>query len=76
MVVLTLHFEVLKQLSPAMYSIRLLCQWKVHNVFHENLIPYKETAIHGLNYSQLPPDLIDGEDEFEVEQILDMKQMG
>ena len=50
---------------------------KVHNVFHANLImPYKETAIHGPNYSQPPPDLVDGEEEFEVEQILDMKQMG
>ena len=46
-------------------------------MFHANLItPYKETAIHGPNYSRPPPDLVDGEEEFEVEQILDMKQMG
>ena len=46
-------------------------------MFHANLItPYKETAIHGPNYSWPPPDLVDGEEEFEVEQILDMKQMG
>ena len=40
------------------------------------ITPYKETAIHGPNYSQPPPDLVDGEEEFEVEQILNMKQMG
>ena len=46
-------------------------------MFHANLImPYKETVIHGPNYSRPPPDLIDGEEEFKVEQILDMKQMG
>ena len=46
-------------------------------MFHANLItPYKEMTIHGPNYSRPPPDLVDGEEEFEVEQILDMKQMG
>ena len=46
-------------------------------MFHANLItPYKETAIHGLNYSRPPPDLVDGEEEFKVEQILDMEQTG
>ena len=70
-------FKDLKQLSPAVYKIRILCQCKVHNVFHANLItPYKETVIHGPNYSRPPPDLVNGEEEFEVEQILDMKQMG
>ena len=32
--------------------------------------------MHGPNYSRPPPDLVDGEEEFEVEQILDMKQIG
>ena len=59
------------------YEIRIPCQWKIHNVFHANLImPYKEMVIHGPNYSWPPPDLVDGEEEFEVEQILNMKQMG
>ena len=51
--------------------------WKIHNVFHANLItPYKETELHGPNYTWPPPDLVDGEEEFEVEKIIDMKQMG
>ena len=70
-------FKIVEQLSPAVYSIKILQQWKIHNVFHANLItPYKETTIHGPNYSRLPPDLINGVEEFEVEQILDMKQIG
>ena len=45
-------FKVLEQLSPTEYGIRILCQWKIYNVFHANLItPYKETAIHRPNYS-------------------------
>ena len=56
-------FKILKRLSPAVYEIRIPCQWKIHNVFHANLItPYKETVIHGPNYSWPPPDLVDGEE--------------
>ena len=70
-------FKVMKQLPPAVYQINIPCHWKIHNVFHANLItPYIETTIHGLNYSQPPPDLVDREEEFEVEQILRMKQIG
>ena len=70
-------FKVMKKLSPAVYKIRIPHQWKIHNVFHANLItPYKEMAIHRPNYSQPPPDLVDGEEELEVEQIINMKQMG
>ena len=67
----------MKQLSPAVYKIKIPCQWKVHNVFHANLImPYKETVMHGPNYSRPPPDLVDEEEEFKVEQIFGMKEMG
>ena len=56
-------FKVMRQLSPAVYKIRIPHQWKVHSVFHANLItPYKEMAIHGPNYCQPPPDLVDGEE--------------
>ena len=52
-------------------------QWKIHNIFHANLItPYKETELHGLNFTQPPPDFIDGKPEYKVEKILDKKQKG
>ena len=70
-------FKVMKQLTPAVYKIRIPRHWKIYDVFCANLItPYKETTMHGPNYSRPPPDLVDGEEEFKVEQILDMKQMG
>jgi hypothetical protein len=34
------------------------------------LTPYKETEKHGPNFLELPPDLIDGKEEWEVEEIL------
>src|SRR6266702_1416259 len=46
-------------------------------MFHANLItPYKETELHGTNFTRLPPDLIEGEQEFEVEKILDAQPRG
>ena len=45
-----------------------------HDIFHTKLLhPYKETEEHGENFTEPPPDLIDSEPEWEVEQILDMR---
>jgi len=47
-------------------------QWSIHDIFHINLLtPYHKTMIHGLNYSRPPSDLIDDQEEYEVEKILD-----
>jgi hypothetical protein len=44
--------------------------WSIHNVFYASLLsPYSETPLHGPNFSQPPPDLINGKEEYEVEQI-------
>ena len=70
-------FKILKQMSPVVYWVEIPKHWKIHNVFHANLItPYKETELHGPNFTRPPPDLVDGEEEYEVEKIIDMKQMG
>ena len=44
---------------------------KIHDVFHVDLlIPYKETEAYGNAYPQPPPELIDGQEEYEVEEII------
>jgi hypothetical protein len=40
------------------------------------LTPYIEMAMHGPNYVEPPPDIIEGEPEWEVEQILDTRTFG
>ena len=47
--------------------------WKrIHPVFHASLLtPYVETPEHGPNFLEPVPDLVDGEEEFEVELIPD-----
>ena len=65
-------FTITKQINPVMYQLTLPATWQIHPVFHVSLLsPYVETDAHGPNYSRPPPDLIGGEEFFEVEQIRD-----
>ncbi len=46
-------------------------------MFHVDLLmPYKETEFHGRNFEWPLPDLIDGEEEYEVERITDFRHFG
>src|ERR1700680_4254704 len=59
-------------MSPVTYRLKLPTSLKIHNVFHVDLLtPYCETQEHGENYAQPPPELIDGEEEYQVEEIID-----
>jgi Chromo (CHRromatin Organisation MOdifier) domain len=59
------------------YHIQLPPHWHIHNVFYVSLLtPYKETDAHGHNFPELPPDLIEGEPKYEVDQILAVRRHG
>jgi hypothetical protein len=65
-------FEITEAISPVAYQLNLPEQWKIHNVFHASLLtPYKETEEHGPNYEGQLPDLVEGQEEWEVEKVLD-----
>jgi hypothetical protein len=54
-------FPIIRVLSPITYELHLLVQWKLHPVFHVDLLtPYYETEFHGANYDKPPPDLSTG----------------
>jgi Chromo (CHRromatin Organisation MOdifier) domain len=64
-------------MSPVNYRLELPMQWSIHPVFHTDLLtPYRETPTHGVNYQRPPPDLVDGEEEYEIEKILDSRRYG
>jgi hypothetical protein len=70
-------FKVIKVLSPVSYQLALPTQWSIHPVFHIDLLtPYRETITHGPNYQRPLPDLVDGEEEYSVEKILDSRKFG
>ena len=59
------------------YQLILPATWKLHPVFHTDLLtPYRETPLHGRNYARPPPDLVADQEEYEVEKVLDVRQYG
>ncbi len=70
-------FPIKKVLSDVSYELELPPQWKIHPVIHANLLtPYKETALHRPNYTRPALDLIDGEEEYEVEEVQQVRRQG
>ena len=70
-------FKVVQVMSPVNYHLKLPTQWSIHPVFHIDLLtPYRETITHGPNYQHPPPDLVNNEEEYEVEKILDSRLFG
>ncbi|ESK81775.1 hypothetical protein Moror_5377, partial [Moniliophthora roreri MCA 2997] len=64
-------FKILEILGPVTYRLDLPHQWKIHPVFHAALLlPYKETEAHGPGFTEPPPDLIEGFEEYEVEAVV------
>src|SRR6266702_1367216 len=64
-------------MSPVNYRLKLPTQWSIHNVCHIDLLtPYRETDIHGSNYSRPAPDLVNDKEEYEVEKVLDTRRFG
>ena len=70
-------FPIKRALSTITYQLTLPEQWKIHDVFHVDLLtPYRETEFHGPNYARPPPDLINEEEQYKVEQVLDERNYG
>ena len=69
-------FKVLEAKGNGVYLLDLPKTWNnIHHVFNERkLTPYIETEEHGPNYLRPPPDLIEGEEEFEVEAIVNHRK--
>ena len=67
-------FKVIQVMSLVNYRLELPTQWSIHPVFHIDLLtPYHETTMHGANYQCLPLDLVDREEEYEIEAIIDSR---
>jgi Chromo (CHRromatin Organisation MOdifier) domain len=70
-------FTITKKVSPVVFKLELPSHWQIHNVFHVLLLtPYKETEEHGRNFAQPALELIEGEEEYEVEQVLNSRRWG
>ena len=71
-------FTIAEKLSNVTFRLewpdRLI---KIHPVFHASkLVPYTKSQFKGQEYPMPPPDIIDGEEEWEVEKILKSRRTG
>ena len=67
--------RIRRRISNWAYKLELPTQWKVHPVFHVNLLSrYQQMEVHGAQQPWILPDLIKGSEEWEVEAILGHKQ--
>ena len=70
-------FEIVKVIGPVTYQLKLPETWKIHNVFHAALLrQYRETEVYRANYLRPPPELVEGEEVYEVKNILKHRRRG
>jgi hypothetical protein len=61
-----------KQVNVVAFQLKLQSSMKIHHVFHVSLLkPYHASTIIGKIHDPLPPIEIDGDQEYEMEDILD-----
>jgi Chromo (CHRromatin Organisation MOdifier) domain len=70
-------FPITDVILPVVCRLTLPPSWKIHNVFHVSLLtPYKEMEEHRPNFAKPPPELIEEQEEYEVEQVLASRLYG
>ena len=70
-------FTITDKISSVVFRLALPGHWAIHNIFHASLlIPYHKTSKHSVNFLEPPPEIIEGEEEYEVKQIVNSWRYG
>ena len=70
-------FEIIEEILPVVYKLWLLSAWHIHDVFHALLLtPQVITPKYGIPPEPPLLELVDGESEYEVKNILRHKFVG
>ncbi|EGO03080.1 hypothetical protein SERLA73DRAFT_24846, partial [Serpula lacrymans var. lacrymans S7.3] len=69
-------FEILEKIGESAYKLALPPTWRpIHPVFNEiKLTPYREAQFPSQQKPKpIPPVIVDGQEEYEVEEVLDSR---
>ncbi len=68
-------FTILDKARASAYKLKLPPHWKIHPCFNEKLLtPFISPAFPNQEQPPpLPPDLVNDEEEFEIEEVLDSR---
>ena len=70
-------FKILEKIGPAAYRLEIPENWQIHNVFNQNLLTkWKKPSSTKQEQAPPPPaEIVGGEIEYEVEEILDKRKI-
>ena len=66
-------FQVLSQLGPVAYKLDIPPNWKIHPTLHVSLL--RKFVRDGRTVPPPPPEIVDGEVEWEVERVLNRREI-
>ena len=67
-------FKIIKKVGTSSYKLNLPTSMKIHNTFHLSLLePYEDNKFPSQIQTPPPPIEIDGEPEYELEEIIDFR---
>jgi hypothetical protein len=70
-------FPIAEKVSAVVYRLKLPNHMKIHDVFHIDLLTlFQQTEVYGEAFPQPPPELVQGEEEYEVEEIVSDQRHG
>ena len=70
-------FMITRCVSPVAYQLQLPLTWTIHNVFHAGLLTrYHKMIEHGVNFTKPLLEVVDGNEEYEVEAVLNHRYYG
>ena len=67
-------FKILAKIGSNAYKLELPSTMKIHNTFHISLLePYNDNKFSSQRKQPPPPIIIEGEPEYELEEIIDSR---
>ncbi len=67
-------YRIIEKISPQAYKLELPITMNIHPVFHVSLLTmHRPNTIPGRDFPEPPPAIVEGEEEYEIEKVIDSR---